>query len=162
MELNNKDDQSLVNQVEYQIYDDNKKLLDLSICNDIDIQVVYACKEDKINEIESANHFKDLGIDIFDINDNFFNDICHPYSESNNDVTLKDRIKDLYKNYSLCNDGCKYEGIDSDNKTIICNCKVKSNISLEVINSTLKKIDEIQVDSNFALIFYYLILARYI
>ena len=152
MELDNNDDQSLVNQVEYQIYDENKKLLDLSICDDIDIQVVYACKEDKLNEIESANHFKDIGVDIFNINDDFFKDICHAYSESNNDITLKDRIKDLYKNYTLCNDGCKYEGVDPENKTIICNCKVKSNISLEVINSTLQKLDEIQVDSNFALI----------
>ena len=152
MELDNNDDQSLVNQVEYQIYDENKKLLDLSICDDIDIQVVYACKEDKLNEIESANHFKDIGVDIFNINDDFFKDICHAYSESNNDITLKDRIKDLYKNYTLCNDGCKYEGIDPENKTIICNCKVKSNISLQAINSTLQKLDEIQVDSNFALI----------
>ena len=140
MEVDNKDDKSLVNQVEYQIYDDNKKLLDLSVCDNIDIQVTYACKEDKLNEIESSNYFKDLGIDIFDINDNFFNDICHPYSESDNDVVLKDRIKDLYKNYSLCNNGCVYIGIDPTNKTISCNCKVKNNISLEMINSTLTKI----------------------
>ena len=152
MELDNKDDTSLVNQVEYQIYDDNKKLLDLSICENIDIKVTYACKEDKINEIEYVNYFKDLGIDIFDINDAFFNDICHPYSQSDNDVTLKDRIKDLYRNFSLCNDGCVYIGIDPENKTISCNCKVKSNISLEIINSTLKRLDEIKVDSNFALI----------
>ena len=153
MEVDNNDDQSLVNQVEYQIYDDNKKLLDLSVCDNIDIKVTYACKEDKIEEIESANYFKDMGIDIFNISDDFFNDICHPYSESDNDVVLKDRIKYLYKNFSLCNDGCMYNGIDLDNKTISCNCKVKkSNITLEMINSTLKKLDEINVDSNFALI----------
>ena len=67
-------------------------------------------------------------------------------------MVLKDRIKDLFKNYSLCNDGCKYEGIDLGNKTIICNCKVKSNISLEVINSTFQQLEDIHIDSNFALI----------
>ena len=48
------------------------------------------------------SRFKDLGVDIFNINDSFFNDICHPYSDSKNDIILEDRIIDIYQNYSLC------------------------------------------------------------
>ena len=46
------------------------------------------------------NSLKNLGIDIFNINDSFFWDVCEPYSNEENDLILEDRIKDLYQNYS--------------------------------------------------------------
>ena len=94
MEINNNNDNSLVNKVEYQVYDDNKTLLDLSICKDIDIEISYAMKDNSL-DMNSISEFKDRGIDIFNIDDSFFNDICHPYSDSNNDIVLEDRIKDI-------------------------------------------------------------------
>ena len=123
MEITNKD-KSLVNQVEYQVYDDKKTLLNLSICKDIDIEITYAMKDNSL-DMNSISEFNDKGIDVFNINDSFFNDICHPYSESNNDIVLADRIRDIYQNYSLCDDGCSYIGLDLINKTISCDCKVK-------------------------------------
>ena len=93
-----------------------------------------------------------MNIDIFNINDLFFNDICYAYSESNNDIILEDRIKDIYQNYSLCNKGCTYNGIDLLKKIISCNCKVKSNISEKETTLNIKKFDEINIDSNFGLI----------
>ena len=46
VEIDNINNQSLVNQIEYQIYDDNKTLLDLSECKDTDIEVYYSFKND--------------------------------------------------------------------------------------------------------------------
>jgi len=76
--------------------------------------------------------YSELGIDIFNINDSFFNDICEPYSEADNDLILEDRIKDIYQNYSLCDEGCTYDKIDFDQLTISCECKVKENISTSI------------------------------
>ena len=150
MEINNKD-KSLVNQVEYQVYDNNKNLLDLSLCKDLDIEITYAMK-DKSLDIKSISELNNKGIDVFNINDSFFNDICHPYSDSNNDIVLEDRIKDIYQNYSLCYDDCSYNGFDLMNKTISCDCKVKTNMSLNESSITLKRFDEIKIESNFGLI----------
>ena len=52
---------------------------------------------------------KNSGVDLFNINDEFFHDICIPYSdnETNNDMILSDKINDLFQNFSVCGDGCK-------------------------------------------------------
>ena len=41
IEIENNDPNSLINQVEYQAYDENKQPYDLSICDDVNIQVAY-------------------------------------------------------------------------------------------------------------------------
>ena len=151
LEIVNKNEKSLVNQVEYQAYDDNKNLLDLSLCNDSNIQIFYALKDNTL-DINYISSFQDSGIDIFNINDSFFNDICHSYSESNNDVVLEDRIKYIYQNYSLCDDGCTYNEINTENMTVSCDCKVKTNLTTNESSFSVEKLDNIDIDSNFALI----------
>ena len=139
IELENEDSKSLINQVEYQAYVDNDTPLNLSICNDAKIQVFYAIKNNSLIDFISADSFKDLGVDIFNIHDSFFNDICEPYSESNNDIILEDRIKDFFQNYSLCEEGCTYNEIDLENKIISCDCKVKSSVTTEVNSASLEE-----------------------
>ena len=128
------------------------RLLNLSLCKDIEIEITYAMKDNSL-DMNSISKFNNTGIDVFNINDSFFNDICHPYSDSNNDIVLEDRIKDIYQNYSLCEEGCSYNGIDLVNKTISCDCKVKTNMSLNGSSSiTLIYFDDIKIESNFGLI----------
>ena len=131
IEIENDNSKSLINQVEYQAFDGNKTFLDLSLCENVNIQVIYSIKNKSLVDFdkEKAIYFKQSGIDIFSINDSFFNDICEPYSESDNDLILEDRIKDIYQNYSLCEEGCVYDKIDLEILTITCECKVKENIS---------------------------------
>lgn len=38
--------------------------------------------------------FENMGVNVFDINNFFFNDLCTPYSDNGNDIILQDRIKD--------------------------------------------------------------------
>ena len=68
-----------------------------------------------------------------DINDDFFNDICYPYSEnnSNTDVVLEDRVNDIYQNYSICDSNCEYEKINIEYNLIECNCTIKTNTSID-------------------------------
>ena len=132
IELENDNSKSLINQIEYQALDANKTMLDLSICENTNIQVFYSIKNNSQVDFKSAENFKQSGIDIFNINDSFFNDICKPYSESNNDLILEDRIKYKCQNYSLCEIGCSYDKMDFEHMTILCNCKVKNNISIVI------------------------------
>ena len=45
--------------------------------------------------IESAVSFSEQGIDIFNANDDFFNDICHDISNTNGkDIVINDRRND--------------------------------------------------------------------
>ncbi len=45
--------------------------------------------------------FRDKGIDILDINDPFFNDLCVPYYEGDKDLTLNNRIQEYFRNYTF-------------------------------------------------------------
>ena len=150
LEITNNNSQSLINKVEYKAYNNEKVMIDLSICNDI--QIFYSIKNDTQIDFDSINSFKNLGIDVFNIDDSFFNNICQSYSEKNNDVVLEDRIKFIYKNYSLCEEGCIYNEIDLINKTISCNCRVTNNITLNETFLSLHQYNEINIDSNFGII----------
>ena len=151
MEIYNKKDASLVNQVEYQVYNNNKTLLDLSVCNNTEIQIYYSLKDNSL-DIDYISSFKNSGVDIFNINDSFFNDICHPYSDSNDDLVLEDRIKYIYQNYSLCDGDCIYNEFNTQYNTILCNCKVKSNISTDESQLNFEQFDDIEIESNFGLV----------
>ena len=152
LEINNNNSKSLVNNVEYQVYDNNKIMLDLNKCNDANIKIFYSIKDNSLIDMLSVSSFNDIGIDIFNINDSFFNDICQPYSNSNNDLILKDRIKEIYQNYSLCDEGCQYIEFSLEYKTISCDCKVKSNMTINDTSINLNQFDNIKTDSNFGII----------
>jgi hypothetical protein len=152
LELEDKNSQSLVNQVGYQVYDDKKNILNLSLCNDTNIQVYYSIKSNSSLNISFISSFKDNNIDIFNIKDEFFNDICTSYSDSENDVVLKDRINDIYQNYSLCDEGCTYNEINLELMMITCDCKVKQNLTSNLNNINLVQLNDIKKSTAFKII----------
>ena len=130
MEISNKNSRSLINQVEYQVYDEQKRQLDLSLCNNTNIKIFYDIKNNSDLDMSVLNSFKDSGVNVFNISDEFFNDVCYPYSEDGNDLILEDRVKEIYQNFTLCEEGCSYDSIDIYNMLI----------SLFPVNVMLKKI----------------------
>ena len=120
-------------QVEYKIYDQNNKKIDLSICINIPITV-----ENKITNSSKINmdkilELKNSGIDPFNIKEEFFNDICMPYSDNNkkSDMILSDRVNDLYQNFSVCGDECEYISFNDTKLSFKCICNIKQEISSE-------------------------------
>ena len=77
-------------------------------------------------------YFSDMNVDIFNIKDSFFNDICYPFSTDYSDMILKDRILDIYQNYSLCDNECEYDKINIENMTVVCSCEIKTEINTQV------------------------------
>jgi hypothetical protein len=132
IEIKKDNDNSITNQVEYAIFDENKTKLNLSICSNELIKIYYGINNSSLLNLDTISKYADLGIDILNINDSFFNDICYPYSEEGSDIILKDRVNDFYQNYSICDSGCDYENIDTENLTITCNCLVKTEIKTEI------------------------------
>jgi hypothetical protein len=153
IEINNTNDKSLINKIEYEAYNENNEKFDLSDC-DQNIQISYLLKSNTSLDISSIKSFKDLNIDIFNIKDKFFTDICMPYSNSSSkdDIILEDRIIDFFQNYTLCEENCLYEEMDLDLKTIICNCSVKTNISLIEPSIVLEQLEDIENSMAFEII----------
>ena len=128
MEIYKNDDNSLTNQVEYAVYNDNKLRLDLSVCANDKIEINYAISNASAINLNDISYYSDIGVDIFNIKDNFFNDICYPYSNDSSDMILKDRISNIYQNYSMCDNNCEYNKINISLMTITCDCNIKSNV----------------------------------
>ena len=151
--IDKNNEMSLTNQVEYAIYNNKRDKLDLSYCEDVRIKVIYDIKNEDLLNKTNIEYYSELGIDIFDIHDSFFNDLCYPYSILNSDIILKDRVLDIYQNYSLCDKGCQYESIDIEGLTIACYCEVKTEISTEISEPVFEEaIKNTFKDSNFGVL----------
>ena len=153
--LKNNHKNCLVDQVEYKVYDNNKNEVDLSVCNDVEIKIEYKIVNSSQLGLEQIIYFKNKGIDIFNINDTFFNDICYPYSDNNtnSDMILSDRVLDIYQNVSICGDECKYDSFNVDKIVVNCNCKIKNDIKNEVSEGNFETyVESAFLDSNFGVI----------
>ena len=142
IERDKNDKQALTDQVEYAVYNNKKQKLNLSYCDDIQIQIKYNIKDYTHLNTTMIKYYADLGIDIFNRQDSFFNDLCYPFSISNADIILKDRLLDIYQNYSLCDNECKYKEIDIEKMSVTCSCQVKTEIETKVYKPILAKIIE--------------------
>ena len=106
----------------------NGKILNVSeICADEKIVI----HEDVLSLIEQLDDQKEefimfltkQGIDVFNISDQFYNDLCFPYESPNGkDVPMKDRISAFYPNVTLCDKGCENKGVDLNSMKAKCEC----------------------------------------
>ena len=136
----------------YEIYNPytNDKL-NLSLCSDMKIYTFssYFPPEKSINKIKQLS---ELGYDLYDINNEFYQDLCSPFtSENGTDILLSDRKSDFYENVSLCENDCNYNGYDLEKKRVKCECPVKEEIKMEESGNNNKNILEDFFDgSNFS------------
>ena len=59
-------------------------------------------------------------------------------------MILKDRVSDIYQNYSVCENNCDYEKINLNESIVTCKCSVKTNSNTEIEKP---KLDQIIRDS---------------
>ena len=120
--------------VEYDIYSyKNKTKLNLSVCNDTKIKILYPALIDEKNEFKHNP------------SNDYYNNLCHTYTtENGTDIILEDRKQDYKKNnYSLCESKCDYEGFNSSINMSQCNCEIKIRIHLftEIVLDKNKLLD---------------------
>ena len=80
---------------------------------------------------------KELGYDMFNINDPFYQDICISYDSSNGtDILLSDRINYIYHNdETQCQPNCKFLYYSVESKFVNCTCSTNENIVNENNNN---------------------------
>ena len=108
-------------------------------------------KNDTYYESQTSLTFQ--GINIFDLNDPFFTDICYDYDNPlKKDIALKDRVKDMYPNVSLCDEGCQYKGINLEDMTSTCDCKfndiTNNALENEIMNEAFGDVFDLISSSN--------------
>ena len=93
--------------------------------------------DEKSENYELQKSLTKQGINIFDINDPYYKDICYDFENpKNRDMALKDRIKETYVNVTLCNDGCINTGIDIENNIATCDCKFNEITNNDIIHES--------------------------
>ena len=98
--------------------------LDLNLISEnfIEIRMPKTLKKYKMDLILET---KDLGYNVFDLNDPFYNDICSAFTYNGSDFSLSERknLIDL-SDENLCLIGCNYSNFDIKTLRTICICKV--------------------------------------
>ena len=102
---------TVVDQVEYQIFDEYNDKVDISVYDTIEIPIEYKIKDTSLLKLDDVLNFKNMGVDVFNLKDDFFNDICYAYSDNDtsSDMLLFYRVSDIYRNVSVCGEGCEYQ-----------------------------------------------------
>ena len=122
--------------LQYEIYNSlTKEKLDLSICdNQLNVFYPISLDDKKQNLLEDLNT---KGYDIFDIDGDFYKDICTPYkNENGTDVLLTDRMNDIYDNSYSCPSNCKYSSHSNITDYLTCECAIENkNISVKDISN---------------------------
>ena len=135
--------------VQYEIYNPiNNKQLNLKHCDGVKIviNVPVNLHESAISLYESLSK---EGYNLFDCNDDFYNDICSTYtSENGTDMTLEDRKNEMFyanSNITLCQSGCVFQSYNITTKKSQCSCdtqKEETKTDITKINFDKDKIAE--------------------
>ena len=112
--------------------------LNLNFCSQYyaEIRYPFSFKKYKMDLIQKTIN---LGYNIFDLNDSFYNDICSVFTYNNSDRSLSERktLLDL-SDEILCPNNCNYSNYDVKTLRIICMCKITNNSndsnSLDILN----------------------------
>ena len=142
--LNN--DKPTINDYTFKLFLEDGKELNLSIIDEDFYTKVYTSINEypNLTNFNYYKYFSNQGYDIYDINSNFYTDICSPAYLEKNDITLTDRKIDFYpENISLCKNNCVYDGVDIEDEKIICLCNMNTNKNYtNISNNTNLLIEE--------------------
>ena len=121
------------------------KLDSETICQDDTITMKEDVKSQLNNtskDINSILYLTGQNIDIFNISDEFYTDICFHYESPNGkDIALKDRVQVFFPNITLCEEGCTSKGVNLTSMESVCDCKINDlNNELFGDNALVKSI----------------------
>ena len=120
----------------YEYILENGTKLDLnSIEEDIFVDVYVPIYDLDLAKFDQFKHFAEQGYDIYNKNSAFYKDFCTPANVDGNDISLKDRMKDIYPhNITFCKNNCIYSGINIEEKRVICSCNINSDKNMDEDN----------------------------
>ena len=110
--------------IQYEVFEPiNFTKLNLSICNGNTINI-YAKMDLSDETKETFEKMKSMGYNMFNIEDPFYQDICIPYSSTNNtDMLLSDRKDYIYNNKDTqCQPSCQFSSYLLNSSYMKCSC----------------------------------------
>ena len=135
IKIDEKDSTSITSTCTYYVYDNDGNEIDINkYCLGIKISITSPIINIDSFDYGTAQQLSNYGYDVFDPNNDFFNNICTTYTNQNGtDVTLKDRQRDYYQKVDFCGQ-CFYDGINYDDKTVNCVCEIDENMEHKFID----------------------------
>ena len=110
----------------------NKEKLNISLCEEIPVNIYFPMELSQETK-KLYDKMKNIGYDMFNINDPFYQDICTPFdSPDGTDVLLTDRIDYIYYNDDTkCQPNCKYSQYSIESQYLNCSCSTNENAKIE-------------------------------
>ena len=121
------DPNAIIPKVEYVVYSSDGVKLDMKYCEGNDITLSYPITNAAAVNLAQGESIAELGYDIYDPSDPFYNDKCASFSNGTVDVVIKDRKNDFYVDAPFCGDQCVYGGINYTTGKVSCNCSANEN-----------------------------------
>ena len=98
------------------------------ICGKVDVEVKNQINLDEVND--EAELIASQGVNIFDVDSPFYNDVCFMYDSPNGkDATPNDRFNTYFPNISTCEPGCTVSKVDLETFEAICKCELNDIMS---------------------------------
>ena len=144
------DSRTATSDYNFELILENGTKLDLSeLEEDFYVNITVPIRDLDLANFNYVELFSENGYDIYNINSNFYNDVCSPAYINDNDITLEDRKKDIYpNNVTLCKENCEYKGVNIEEKKIICECNLNINNVYQNENDEDDILDE-EDDNNY-------------
>ena len=117
--------------VQYEIFNPrNYSKVSLDVCKNITIKMTVPVILEQ-TQLSLISNVEESGYNVFDITDDFYNDVCSVYTAENGaDMVLssrKTRIYDSVKEINLCQEGCVFAKFDTNTSKAQCNCNIQKN-----------------------------------
>ena len=117
--------------------DTGEKLNASKSCSDKNV-IMYENILNILNDPTALHLMTEQRINIFDLNNPFYKDICFHFDSPNGkDATLQDRIKAFYPNITLCDEHCKNKGINITTMKAVCECIFQDLLSINLFQNDL-------------------------
>ena len=114
-----------------------EKLDGTKSCSDKNV-IMYEDIINVLNDPLALKLLKEQKINIFDLENEFYNDICFHFDSPNGkDATLQDRIRTFYPNITLCDQGCKNRGVNITSMKAECECKFQDLLSNDLFHNDI-------------------------
>ncbi len=133
-------------------YKDGTYINTTEICGVTQVSVKNQIDLEEVND--EAELIASQGVDIFDLDSPFYNDVCFMYDSPNGkDATPNDRLNKYYPNISICETGCTPSKVNLTSFEAICKCEFNdimssSGVGEKLIEDSFGEIFEMIDNSN--------------
>ena len=147
MDSFNKISNQIINDFNFEVYLGNgTQLENLSICYNNLVYMSTPIINQNLAHLNEAKIFNSQGYNIYNLSSEFYTEKCSPAYINGNDITIKDRLKDIYpQNITFCPKRCKLDSVEINYERLNCYCDIsfiEKNFDLNLTEENLTVVSE--------------------